>query len=486
MKLKELLEKSKVETLSLPDENPEIKKLAYNSKKVKQNTLFFAIKGARHDGKNFIPEAVKKGACAVVVDEKLDYKIPQIVVENVKVAMAYIAEAFFDFPSEKVTLVGITGTNGKTTISFMLEEIFNKAGLPSAHFGTISYKWKNKELKFPNTTAESLDISRCLWEFEKDGGKNVFLEVSSQGLDRKCAEALFFKAAVFTNLNPEHLDWHKTMENYALSKRELFKLLSKNRDGIAILNKNENWSEKIIKDIPVKIKTYGTLKGADYYGEINSISDLGTQFTVKFNGNEIKISLKLIGEFNVLNALAAFSCACELGISPDVIKQALENFEGVTGRLTKFASKDGFTVFVDYAHTPFALENVLKTLKELNPKRLIAVFGCGGNRDREKRPLMGKIASEFSDFIWVTTDNPRDEEPRDIALDIEVGIRQKEFKNYKIELDRKKAIQNALTMAQKGDIILIAGKGHEDYQIIKGKKIHLSDIEIVKNFLEGG
>jgi len=486
MRLKELLEKSKIEVLNFPDENPEIKNLAYNSKKVKQNTLFFAIKGTHHDGKNFIPEAVKKGACAVVVDKKLDHKIPQVIVRDVKVAMAYIAEAFFDFPSKKLTLTGITGTNGKTTISFMLEEISKKAGHLPARFGTISYKWGMREIKFPNTTAESLDISRCLWEFEKDGGKNVFLEVSSQGLDRKCAEALFFKAAVFTNLNPEHLDWHKTMENYALSKRHLFKLLSKNKDGIAILNKNDPWSEKFIKDIPVKVKTYGTVKSADYYGEINSISDLGTQFTIKFNGNEIKISLKLIGEFNVLNALAAFSCASEFGISPDVIKHALENFEGVTGRLTKFVSKGGFVVFVDYAHTPFALENVLKTLKELNPQRLIVVFGCGGNRDREKRPLMGKIASEFSDFIWVTTDNPRDEEPKDIALDIEVGIRQREFENYRIELDRKKAIQNALTMAQKGDIILIAGKGHEDYQIIKDKKIHLSDIEIVKNFLKGG
>ncbi|MBU4134765.1 UDP-N-acetylmuramoyl-L-alanyl-D-glutamate--2,6-diaminopimelate ligase, partial [bacterium] len=354
-------------------------------------------------------------------------------------------------------------------------------------------RFGNKIYALPNTTAESADISKLLAEFAADGGKRCFIEISSQGLDRKCADALSFKSAVFTNLSREHLDWHGNMENYAAAKRKLFEKVyeSRGKEALAVINADDEWSEKIISGLPLKTVTYGIRKKSDYSGKIISFDSAKIIFDVKSLKEKIRIELKLPGEHNVMNALAAFALAREEGFSAENIKNGLENITDIIGRLSRIQSEDGFTVYVDYAHTPDALKNVLQSLRPLTQKRIITVFGAGGNRDRGKRPVMGQIVSENSDFAWITSDNPRNENPQAIALDIEVGMRKNsaaEFASesppWKVELDREKAIDGAIAMAEKGDIILVAGKGHEEYQIVGCEQIPYSDIKTVKKILK--
>ncbi|MBA3052696.1 UDP-N-acetylmuramoyl-L-alanyl-D-glutamate--2,6-diaminopimelate ligase [bacterium] len=493
MKLDELILKSGIDTAAVYGGNAEITGVSYDSRQTKKGDLFFALPGSAADGDNFIPEAVKKGASAVASQRSHQAGVPSIKVTDIKTVMARMAEAFYGFPSTKIDLYGITGTNGKTTVTYMLESIVKASGESCAVFGTVNYRFGKRIFTLPNTTAESADISRLLAEFVKSGGRRCFIEMSSQGLDRKCAEALTFKAGVFTNLSREHLDWHGSMENYAAAKRRLFEKVfeSCGDKGLAVINSDDPWSEKILNVLPLKKVTYGINKHADYSGKIISMDIAGTIVEVKNSQEKIRIELKLPGEHNAMNALAAFALAREEGFSVEIIKKGLEKLLDIKGRLSRITSEKGFTVYVDYAHTPDALEKVIRSLKPLTQKRIITVFGAGGNRDRGKRPLMGKIVFENSDFSWITSDNPRNEDPRAIALDIEVGMRKTEGAKFtdgnppwRVELDRKKALSGAIAMAEKGDIILIAGKGHEEYQIVGEKKIPYSDIATVKKILK--
>jgi len=507
MKLDALILKAGVTPLSKTGGGAEIKGISYDSRRTRKGDLFFASHGTQYNGEDFAKDAVKKGAAAIVSKKLPCTGVPEIKVENVKYAMARIAEAFYGFPSKKLNLYGVTGTNGKTTVTYMLESIAKAAGEKSAVFGTVNYRFGKKIYNLPNTTAESSDISRLLSEFAADGGKRCFIEISSQGLDRQCAAALSFQSAIFTNLSREHLDWHGNMENYAAAKRKLFEKVYDNmgKDGIAVINSNDKWSEKIIEGLPLKRVSYGIGKQSDYNGKIISMDCAATIFDVKGPKEKIRIELHLPGEHNVMNALAAFALAREEGFSAENIKQGLENLTDIRGRLSRIQSEKGFTVYVDYAHTPDALEKVLRSLRPLSQNRIITVFGAGGDRDRGKRPEMGQIVSANSDFTWITSDNPRNENPQAIALDIEVGLRKNAAAKFaaesapwrdesvssegadplwRVELDRKKAITGAIAMAEKGDIILIAGKGHEEYQIIGKKKIPYSDIKTVKKILK--
>ncbi|MBA3065330.1 UDP-N-acetylmuramoyl-L-alanyl-D-glutamate--2,6-diaminopimelate ligase [bacterium] len=493
MRLNDLILKSGIVPRARSGGDAEIKSISYDSRRTEKGALFFAAHGTEQNGEAFAADAVKKGASAIVAEKFLGSGVPEIKVENVKEAMARLAEAFYGFPSKKINLYGVTGTNGKTTVTYMLESIAASAGEKSAVFGTINYRFGNKIYALPNTTAESADISKLLAEFAADGGKRCFIEISSQGLDRKCADALSFKSAVFTNLSREHLDWHGNMENYAAAKRKLFEKVyeSRGKEALAVINADDEWSEKIISGLPLKTVTYGIRKKSDYSGKIISFDSAKIIFDVKSLKEKIRIELKLPGEHNVMNALAAFALAREEGFSAENIKNGLENITDIIGRLSRIQSEDGFTVYVDYAHTPDALKNVLQSLRPLTQKRIITVFGAGGNRDRGKRPVMGQIVSENSDFAWITSDNPRNENPQAIALDIEVGMRKNsaaEFASesppWKVELDREKAIGGAIAMAEKGDIILVAGKGHEEYQIVGCEQIPYSDIKTVKKILK--
>jgi len=494
MKLDELIIMSGVEPVNASGGDIAVTGISYDSRKTKTGDLFFALPGSAANGKDFIPEAVRKGAAAVVSQDPAETGTPGIQVKDVKTAMALMAEAFYGFPSKKIALYGITGTNGKTTVTYMLESIAKAAGESCAVFGTVNYRFGKKVFTLPNTTAESADISRLLAEFVKSPhAASCFTEISSQGLDRKCAEALTFKAAVFTNLSREHLDWHGSMENYAAAKRKLFEKVSNANDGkgLAVINSDDPWSEKIISGLPLKKATFGINTRADYQGKIISTDNAGTVIEIKSPQEKVRVALRLPGEHNAMNALAAFALSREEGKSGDIIRKGLEQITDIKGRLSRIESEKGFTVYVDYAHTPDALEKVIQSLRPLTQKRIITVFGAGGNRDRGKRPEMGRAVSENSDFSWITSDNPRHEDPRAIALDIEVGMRKTEAAKFtdgnppwKMELDREKAIEGAVAMAEKGDIILVAGKGHEEYQVLGSKKIAYSDIATVKKILK--
>ncbi len=484
MKLKELFSRAGIRAKHLPCPDSEIRGISYNSKKVIAGGLFFAVAGMHFDGLDFAPEALKRGAAAVVSNRPASVK-NLVLVDDVKLALAKISEAFYGFPSKKVDLVGITGTNGKTTVTYFLDSIFRAAGIPSAVFGSINYRWKNFSQAFANTTAESADISENLSRFVADGGKAVFLEVTSQGLDRKCADALTFRGGIFTNLSREHLDWHGTIENYAMAKRKLFEIVSGNPRGNSFIltNINDEWGLKIAGGLGLTPDTFAIGKKAEFSASRVNITPGGTDFIVSHPAGKTKISIRLPGLFNVSNALAAFAAAAKMGVSMDSIKKGIESLTDVPGRMSKISSHRGFSVYVDYAHTPDALEKALKALKPICEGRLICVFGCGGNRDRGKRPVMGEIAAKISDFVWITSDNPREENAADIALDIEVGARIAGG-NYRVETDRSKAVEGAVRMAGKGDIILLAGKGHEDYQIIGRQKIPYSDFEAAKKAIE--
>ncbi|MEA2081707.1 MAG: UDP-N-acetylmuramoyl-L-alanyl-D-glutamate--2,6-diaminopimelate ligase [Elusimicrobiota bacterium] len=493
MKLNELILKSGIATPAQTGGNTTIKGISYDSRRTKKGDLFFAFPGNAANGENFAGEAVKKGAAAVAAAKFLGTGVPEIKVTHVKTAMARIAEAFWGFPSKKLNLYGITGTNGKTTVTYLLESIAKAAGKKCAVFGTVNYRFAKQKFILPNTTAESADISKLISEFVKTGGKHCFIEISSQGIDRKCIEALTFKAAVFTNLSREHLDWHGNMENYASAKRKLFEKVrdAHGEEGLAVINSDDEWSGKIIDGLPLKTVTYGISRQAVYRGKILGADITKTTFEVKSPKEKIRIELHLPGEHNVMNALAAFALAHESGFSTLSIKKGLEKVLDIKGRLSRIPSEKGFSVYVDYAHTPDALEKAILTLKPLAQKRTITVFGAGGNRDRGKRPEMGRIVAENSDFAWITSDNPRNEDPRAIAMDIEIGMRQTEAAKFtdgnppwRVELNRGKAIAGAIAMAEKGDIILITGKGHEEYQIVGDKKIAYSDIKTVKKILK--
>ena len=470
----------------------QIKGLASNSKKLKEGDLFVAVKGPRSDGALFIDEAINRGARAVVLESQpkdgrvFRRGVTFIYVDDAKAALSLIARKFYKDISGKLCLVGVTGTNGKTTVTYLLENLFKENSEKVGVIGTINYRFGNRMIPALNTTPGILDLYSLFENMRKDDVKKCILEVSSHSLDQGRVDGLSFDAAIFTNLSSEHMDYHKNIEDYFTAKLKLFSKIKKG--GHAVVNADDFYSKNIIdtvlKEKNAKVVTYGIKHKADVCAEGIKISLEGIIFKLcsKISPKvSFEVVSPLIGRHNVYNILACAATGIAMSMDPDKIKKAIEDFTGLPGRLEKIDSGQDFLVFVDYAHTENGLENVLKTLKELKPRRLLTVFGCGGDRDKGKRSDMGKVSSIFSDKTFITSDNPRSEEPMDIAGEIAEGISDKN--NYSIEIDRFKAIQKALKEAEKGDIVLVAGKGHETYQIFKDTTVPFDDREVIRKVL---
>ena len=470
----------------------EIKGLASSSKKIKEGDLFVAVKGPCFDGAHFIDEAINRGASAVVLESQpkggrvFRRGATFIYADDTKVALSFIASKFYKDISSKLYLIGVTGTNGKTTVTYLLESLYKENSEKVGVIGTINYRFGSRSIPAFNTTPGILDLYSLFDNMHKEGVKKCILEVSSHSLDQGRVDGLNFDIAIFTNLSNEHLDYHKNIEDYFVAKLKLFSKIK--QGGHAVVNADDVYSKKIIdrilKEKNAKVVTYGIKQKADVYAEDIKISLEGIKFKLCSRISpeaSLEISSSLIGRHNVYNILACAASGIAMSMDLDKIKRAIKNFAGLPGRLEKINCGQDFLVFVDYAHTENGLENVLKTLKELGQRRLLTVFGCGGDRDKTKRPDMGKISSVFSDKTFITSDNPRSEEPMDIVNDIVKGMSNKN--NYSIEIDRFTAIEKALKEAKKGDIVLVAGKGHETYQIFKDTTVPFDDRETIRKIL---
>lgn len=487
--------KSLLETLDNPKVinqiDVDINAVECDSRKVKSRSLFFCVKGATVDGNEFIPQALAAGAVAVVTEEDIQVpdNIVKIIVDDVHQAMEKIVPFFYEYPSRKMRMIGVTGTNGKTTITYIIRAILQKAGYKTGLIGTIKILVGDEELPIHNTTPDVVDLQKILFKMYKENVKYVVMEVSSHALALNRVAGCEFDTAVFTNLTRDHLDFHKTFENYALAKAKLFSSLTAitNVKGnkTAVINADDKASKVMLEHTQCPSITYAVKKSADLQAENINIHTNGSSLHLIGKLCEMDLDLKITGLFNIYNTLGAIGAALAENIPLAYIKQALTEFHNVPGRFELIRAGQDFAVIVDYAHTPDGLENVLNTARQIAKRRLITVFGCGGNRDRTKRPLMGKIAAEKSDIVLATSDNPRKENPNFILQEIEGGLLPALHGNqYEKIVDRKKAIYRAVELAQKDDIVLIAGKGHEDYQILKNGKIHFDDREIVRAAIE--
>ena len=461
----------------------EITGITNDSRKVRPGYLYVAIKGYKADGHNFIKKSLECGAQAIVSEEKLslDTSIPQIVVRNTRKALSSLSCCFYNNPSQKINVVGVTGTNGKTTTTFLTKSIIEKAGYEAGLIGTINYQIGEKMITAQETTPESVELQRLIAEMVEAKIKFAVMEVSSHSAIQHRIENIDFKTAVFTNITAEHLDYHKTISNYMNAKLELFKNLRK--DSFAVLNADDEFSEYFADRTNAKILWYGIKNDADIKAEICRESTSDIMIKLKYSRKEIDMKIPFVGVHNVYNVLAAVASAISLGFELDVIKSGIETAPTVPGRLESVPCNRGFEVVVDYAHTPHALETVLQALKNLVKGRILLVFGCGGDRDKEKRPLMGRIADEKSDVFWLTNDNPRSEDPLNIIDGIKAGI--KPGRSFHTQINRHKAIADALSEATDGDLVLVAGKGHEKYQIIKDTITPFDDREVIKAILSG-
>ena len=475
-----------------PDKNfnLNISAICTNSREVAPGSVFIALKGQKQDGHDYLESAARNGAQVLVVENKekvknISFQGMLCVTPDTRSILPVLLNEFYDYPSEKMFCVGITGTNGKTTIANMLSFILSRCGWRSGLIGTIKNSFEKQEEKSKLTTPDSVELYSLLNRFYREGAQALVMEVSSIGLDQQRVEGVDFNLGVFTNLSEDHLDYHSSMSEYFQAKKRLFEIppsLKKGKNNfLAVLNLDDPYGIKLAREINVPYISYGK-KDASFRYEITSSDLYGTGFYLHFNKKKIKIHLSLPGTYNVSNAVAALCCAQAAGFPVEEAAEALTHFSGVPGRMEKVSSHNSPLIFVDYAHTPKALSASLSFLKQNKTKenQLITVFGCGGQRDREKRPLMAQVADNFSDSIILTSDNPRKEDPLAIINDCMKGAKDK--KKFTIEVDRKKAIMQALEKAKKTDIVLIAGKGHEQEQIIGSKRYHFSDVEVVKEF----
>jgi len=508
MELKRLIEDVEVKKI-VGDTVKEVDGIAYHSKQIGKGFLFAAIRGLEADGHQFIEEAIQRGAGVVVSEiERQVSDRTLILVPNSRQALAKISSNFYGDPSSRLKLIGITGTNGKTTTTYLLESILKKAGCTVGVIGTINYRFGHRITPAPNTTPESLDLQRILWEMSKGGASHVIMEVSSHGLDLDRVFGCQFDGVVFTNLTSEHLDYHKTLERYFESKKKLFsdslvKSLKKRR--FAVTNFDDPRGEKIVEGIDLPVIRYGLSPSCDVTADQMVSSFQGLSCRVRTPKGDLSIRSKLIGDFNVYNIMAAVSVGIGMEVPLETLKEGVEGLEGVSGRFENVENTRGLHVIVDYAHTHDALERVLLGLKRIVENgiqsygKLITVFGCGGDRDRTKRPLMGEVAGKYSDLAILTSDNPRTEDPFAILEEVERGFKAlplKEWHPNEMKLwrskkgylkvpDRREAIRTAIRLAQPSDTVLIAGKGHEDYQIIGKKRFPFDDrIEAQKTLEE--
>ena len=459
-----------------------INKLEFDSRKVVANDVFIAIRGTISNGHDFIEKAISLGATAIVCDalpEIIQENITYILVEDTNSAMAFMASNFYENPSSQLKLVGITGTNGKTTVASLLYQLFKKAGFRVGLLSTVKILVDEKEFPASHTTPDSLTINRFLNEMIVAGCEYCFMEVSSHGIHQKRSEGLTFAGGVFTNLSHDHLDYHPTFAAYRDVKKSFFDHLPKN--AFVMTNIDDKNGLVMLQNTKAKKLTYALKSFADYKAVIleNQLSGL----LLKINNNEVWV--KLIGTFNAYNLLAIYGTAIELGLEELEVLRLLSTLESVSGRFQYMVSDNNITAIVDYAHTPDALENVLKTINDIrkNNEQLITIVGCGGDRDKTKRPIMANIASSMSNKTIITSDNPRTENPDTIIQEMEAGVTTENLNKTLSIADRKQAIKTASQLAQPNDIILIAGKGHENYQEINGIKHHFDDMEMIKGFL---
>ena len=483
MKLNELLKNVKPICI-IGSDDIDITGVNIDSRKIETGHLFVAIKGTQTDGHKFIPKALELGASAVLCEDIPEEKavgVTYVQVESTESAVGPVATVFFGEPSKKLKLVGVTGTNGKTTIATLLYNMFRKFGHKCGLLSTVCNYIEGEAIPADHTTPDPIELNHLLSKMVEAGCEYTFMECSSHAIAQKRIGGLDFAGGIFTNLTRDHLDYHKTFENYRDAKKAFFDGLSK--DAFAITNADDKNGSVMVQNCKAKIKTYSTRSMADFRARIIECHFEGMYLEI--DGREVGV--QFIGKFNVSNLLAVYGAAVMLGKKPEDILLILSTLKSVAGRLEPIRSKEGVTAIVDYAHTPDALENVLNAIHEvLDGKggQVITVCGAGGNRDKGKRPLMAQEAAKQSDRVIITSDNPRFEEPQDIINDMLEGLNAQQKKKTISIVDRKEAIRTATMMANKGDVILIAGKGHEDYQEIKGVKHHFDDREIVREIFE--
>ena len=478
MRLNELL--TNVDTLNIAgDVEVEVTGVNIDSRRIEKGHLFVAIPGTVTDGHKFIPKAIELGATAVLCEKMPEEQIPEVTyvqVASTEDAVGKVATLFYGDPSRKLKLVGVTGTNGKTTIATLLYNMFRKFGHKCGLLSTVCNYIEDEAIPADHTTPDPIELNRLLAQMVDAGCEYAFMECSSHAIAQKRIGGLKFAGGLFTNLTRDHLDYHKTFENYRDAKKAFFDGLDK--DAFAITNADDKNGQIMVQNCKAQVKTYSTRTMADFKAKIIECHFEGMYLDI--NGKEVGV--QFIGKFNVSNLLAVYGAAVMLGKKPEDILLILSTLKSVNGRLEPIHSPEGYTAIVDYAHTPDALENVLNAIHEvLNGKgKVITVCGAGGNRDKGKRPLMAQEAVKQSDKVIITSDNPRFEEPQDIINDMLAGLDQKQMKKVVSIVDRREAIRTACMLAEKGDVILIAGKGHEDYQEIKGVKHHFDDKEVVK------
>jgi UDP-N-acetylmuramoyl-L-alanyl-D-glutamate--2,6-diaminopimelate ligase len=479
----------------------EVSGLCYDSRRVRPGDLFFALRGQAHDGHRFLADAVARGAGALVVEEYPGGELPATLVQvaNARTAMALIARSFYGDPTRAMPVVGVTGTNGKTTTTYLLEAVLQEAGLAPAVVGTINYRFGTLVRTAPHTTPEAVDLLAQIAEFQAAGARSLVMEVSSHALDQHRADGVRFQAGVFTNLTPEHLDYHGDMERYFASKLRLFRELLPAAGGRAVINIDDPYGARLAGLLADSL-TCGSRTPAMVRPENLSVTLAGIHGRVLTPAGPVTLASRLLGEFNVENLLGAIGAAVALGVSTEAIARGVDRVSGVPGRLEPVANQRGAVAVVDYAHTGDALDRVLQTLAALNPGRIITVFGCGGDRDPRKRPVMGEVAARRSDITVITSDNPRTEDPLRIIAQIREGVARvhpREWtpaealagagRGYVVSPDRRAAIRFAVGLLRPDDILLVAGKGHEDYQILGTTRIHFDDREELRNaFAEGG
>lgn len=479
--LKDILYKVAIESIQ-GSTDISINKMDFDSRKIGANDVFVAIRGTISNGHDYINIAIQQGATVIVCDtlpEAIEKGITYVQVKDSNSALAFMAANFFGNPSQKLKLIGITGTNGKTTIASLLFQLFQKAGHKVGLLSTVKIVVGTIEYKATHTTPDSITINYYLKEMVDAGVEYCFMEVSSHGVHQKRTEALHFVGGIFTNLSHDHLDYHPTFAEYRDVKKSFFDSLPKS--AFVLTNIDDKNGQVMLQNTAAKKVTYALKTYADYKAQIleNQLSGL----LLKVNGNEVWV--KLIGTFNAYNLLAIYGTAVELGMESLEALRLMSDLESVSGRFQFIVSTTNITAIVDYAHTPDALENVLKTINDIRTKneQLITVVGCGGNRDKTKRPVMAGIATDLSDIAILTSDNPRDENPDEIINEMEQGVASQNYKKLLTITDRKQAIKTACQLAQPNDIILIAGKGHETYQEVKGVRQHFDDMETVKEIL---
>ncbi len=465
----------------------EIEGIAYDSRQVKPGYLFVALHGHQREGHDFVGDAVHRGAVAVVSQsgELGRRDVTAIDVEDPRRALAEIACAFYGEPSHSLQMIGITGTNGKSTTAFMCRDILKAAGRAPGLIGTIRYEIGERSIPASRTTPEAPDLQFMLDQMLRAGCKSAVMEVSSHGLDQKRVWGIDYDVGVFTNLTQDHLDYHKTLEQYFGAKSLLFRGLGQmEKTATAVINIDDPWGMQLANTggFSARLITFGTHPGAMVRAEEFEVTAGGSTFDFATPWGNGRVYLKLLGRFNVSNALAALGACGALGVDPKVMAEALSEMSCVPGRLEPVRNDRGLSVFVDYAHTPDALANVLRTLREIAPKRLLVVFGCGGNRDRGKRPLMGAAAATLADYSVVTSDNPRGEDPSAIIAEITAGFGA--AGNFEVEVDREKAIAKALSLARPGDVVLVAGKGHERVQEFANTVVPFDDRDAVRRQLD--